>query len=186
MELFFSQKIPPFDRVVLVESGPRRLFDSLAGDLYKIHGEDIRVDLVTCFSGLPEGFRETNGQVYRVRDYPGWEGAKRLAAALRANQPTVLGIICAGVPVMSKWKWMLAATLPAKLFVLNENGDYFWVDYSQWRTIVHFFAFRAGLSGANSVLLPLRMLAYPFGMSLLAGYALWMHGRRWLRLRFGG
>lgn len=182
MDLFFSQRIPNLDRVVLVESGPRRLYDGFIGDLYKIHGEHIRIDLVTCFSGLPEGFRESNGKVYRVRDYPGWDGAKRLATELRAWGPTVLGIICAGVPVMSKWKWMLAAALQSKLFVLNENGDYFWVDYSNAKTIWHFAAYRAGLTGSNSVLLPLRMLAYPFGMAFLAGYALWVHGKRWVRL----
>jgi hypothetical protein len=186
LDLFFSKRIPHLDRVVLVESGPRRLFDGFVGDLYRIHGEHIRVDLVTCFGGTPEGFREANGKVYRVRDYPGWEGAKRMALELRASGPTVLGIICAGVPVMMKWKWMLALALRSKVFILNENQDYFWVDYSQWKTIWHFAAFRAGLTGANSVLLPVRLLLYPFGMGLLAGYALWMHGRRWMRLRMGG
>lgn len=186
MRFFFSKRIPEYSRVVLVESGPRRLLDGMVADLYRIHGEHIQVDLVTCFAGLPEGFRESNGRVYRVRDYPGWDGAKRLANELRRAQPTVLGILCAGVPVMSKWKWMLTAALPAKVFVLNENGDYFWLEYTQWRTMLHFLAFRAGMTGANSVLLPVRLLLYPFGMSLLAGYALWMHGRRWWRLKTGG
>ena len=29
---------------------------------------------------------------------------------------------------MAKWKWALALRLPAKVFVINENGDYFWLD----------------------------------------------------------
>ncbi len=186
MDLFFSQRIPNFHRVVLVESGPRRLFDGFVGDLYQIHGEHIRIDLVTCFSGLPDGFRPENGRVLRVQDYPGWDGAQRLARECRSWGPEVVGIICAGVPVMSKWKWLLAAALRSKVFILNENGDYFWLDYSNWKTIWHFFAFRAGMTGANSVLLPVRLLLYPLGIAALAAYAAWMHGRRWLRLNFGG
>ena len=186
MDLFFSQRIPHLNRVVLVESGPRRLFDGFVGDLYKIHGEDIRIDLVTCYAGLPDGYRPQQGKVFRVQDYRGWDGARQLATDCRSWGPTTLGIICAGLPVMSKWKWLLAVALRAKVFVLNENGDYFWIDYSNWKTIGHFMAFRAGMTGANSVLLPLRLVAYPFGMSMLAGYAAWMHGRRWLRLKLRG
>ncbi|MCX6614053.1 MAG: hypothetical protein NTW74_24825, partial [Acidobacteria bacterium] len=111
----------------------------------------------------------------------GWDGAKRLAVELRSKSPTVLGIICAGVPIMAKWKWLLFAALRSKVFVMNENGDYFWVDYSNSKLILHFMAFRAGMSGDNSIWLPLRMLVYPFGMAYFAAYAAWLHGRKWIR-----
>jgi hypothetical protein len=181
LDLFFSRRIPNLDRVVLVESGPRPLFDGFVGRLYDIHGQHIRVDLVTCYSGQPQGFRESNGAILRVQDYRGWEGAKRMAAELRERQPTVLGIICSGVPVMAKWKWLLFAALRSKVFVMNENGDYFWVDYSNWKLILHFMAFRAGMSGDHGIWLPLRMLVFPFGMAYFAAYAVWLHGRRRLR-----
>lgn len=181
MDLFFSRRIPEFTNLVLVESGPRDLFDEYIGHLYKQHGQDIRIDLVTCYAGQPAGFRESNGKVYRVQDYRGWEGARRLAQELRAQQPTVLGIICAGVPVMAKWKWHLAAVLKAKVFVMNENGDYFYVDYSNWNVMLHFMAFRAGMSGEGGVWMPLRMLVFPFGMAFFGAYAAWLHGRRWIR-----
>lgn len=168
-------------RVVLVESGPRPLYDGFVGDLYEIHGQHIQVDLVTCYTGHPQGFRVEQGRIWRVQDYRGWDGAKRLAREVRERKPTVVGILCAGVPVMAKWKWMLAAALEAKLFVMNENGDYFWVDYSNWKLILHFMAVRAGMSGDNGIWLPLRMLVFPFGLAFLAAYAAWMHTRRWMR-----
>ena len=167
--------------MVLVESGPRPLYDGFVGNLYGLHGQLAEIDLVTCYTGHPQGFREDQGKVYRIQDYRGWEGAKRLAAELRAKNPSTLGIICAGVPVMAKWKWLLLAALPAKVFVMNENGDYFWVDYSNWKLILHFMAVRAGMSGDNGIWLPLRMLVFPFGMAYFAAYAAWMHGRRWMR-----
>lgn len=181
MKLFFRTRIPDHDYLVLVESGPRHLLENLIPKLYREHGEGIRIDLVTCYAGLPAGFRPEQGRVYRTQDFRGWEGAKKVAKDLAYQRAPVLGIICAGVPVMSKWKWLLAATMPSKLFVLNENGDYFWVDYSNWRLILHFMAFRAGMTEDNSVLLPLRALLYPFGMLYLALYAVGMHARRWSR-----
>ena len=181
MDLFFSRRIPHLTNVVLVESGPRPLYDDFDGSLYEIHGQNIRIDLVTCYAGRPRGFREANGAIYRVQDYRGWDGAKRLALELRKGCPSTLGIICAGVPVMGKWKWLLLAALKSKVFVMNENGDYFWIDYSNWNTILHFMAFRAGMSGDNSIWLPLRVLAFPFGIAYFAAYAAWLHGRRWMR-----
>ena len=47
---------------------------------------------------------------------------------------------------MTKWKWALALRLPVKVLVVNENGDFFWFDRANWRTIRHFVLFRAGLS----------------------------------------
>src|SRR5206468_10469806 len=93
-----------------------------------------------------------------------------------------IGIICSGEPVMTKWKWMLAARIPAKLFVLNENGDYFWVQWSEWKTIRHFILFRAGLSGAGAVTTIARLVLFPFMLMYLIGYAAAVHTRRRLRL----
>ena len=92
----------------------------------------------------------TRGDVFQVADYQGKEGRARLYAELRARGYAAIGIICADQPIMTKWKWALAAQIPAKLFVVNENGDFFWVDYTNWRIIVHFFLFRAGLTGAEA------------------------------------
>ena len=68
---------------------------------------------------------------------------------------------------MTKWKWALAAQVPAKLFVVNENGDFFWVDYTNWRIIVHFFLFRAGLTGAEAVPTLTRLALFPFTLLFL-------------------
>jgi hypothetical protein len=79
---------------------------------------------------------------------------------------------------MTKWKWMVAAQVPAKLFVLNENGDYFWVDYTNWKLILHFFTFRAGLTGSGAVMTPVRLLLLPFTFLYLLAFAAWVNLRR--------
>jgi len=168
--------------VLLVESGSRYVFDNLLPGLYEIY-PNMRLDLVTCYAGLPEGFREDRGQVYRVTDYPGREGRKRLYAELARKNYTAGGIICSGEPIMTKWKWMLVARIPAKFHVFNENGDYFWLDYTQWSTIKHFILFRAGLAGAGAVRLLATLAAFPLTLLYLLIFAGWTHLRRDLRLR---
>lgn len=175
---FLSRSIPPFERVLLVESGARDLFEKLLPRIYEEHGDAIAVDLVTCYVGVPDGFRENQGAVYRVWDHPGGAGAKQLLRALRAKHYSILGIICSGEPIMTKWKWLLAAGIPAKVFILNENGDYFWLDRSNWRVVVHFIAYRTGLSGAGAVRTIARLLLFPFGVLYLILFAAVYHLRR--------
>lgn len=166
------------ERIVLVESGSRYLYDNLLPVLYRNGGPDVRVDLVTCYAGLPAGFLESQGHVYRIADYQGRAGRRNLFRVLASNQYTVLGMICSGEPIMTKWKWALAANVPAKVFILNENGDYFWLDRANWRTAMHFLAFRSGLSGAGAVTSLARIVVFPFTLLYLLLFAAIVHIRR--------
>lgn len=179
MKYFFSKRGPVLDRMVLVESGPREIYEKLLPLLYP-HCPSI--DLVTCFGGAPSSFQFERGQVYQVADYQGKEGRARLYAELRSRPYAGIGIICADLPIMTKWKWALAAQAPAKLFVVNENGDYFWADYSNWRIILHFLLFRAGLSGAETVPTLTRLALFPFTLTFLLIYAGTVHLRRQFRI----
>ena len=162
----------------MVESGPRQLFNRLIAGLYQTYGDQLAIDLVTCYAGVPENFR---GTVYRVTDYAGPAGRKRLYAELGAAQYPIVGIICSGVPIMTKWKWVLAARLPAKVFVLNENADYFWLDWAHWRVMAHFALFRAGLTGTVAIPTIARLLFFPVTLTYLLLYAGAVHLRRKIR-----
>jgi len=91
-------------------------------------------------------------------------------------------MICSAEPVMTKWKWWLAARMPAKFFILNENGDYFWFDWERRKTIRRFAAYRAGLSGAAAVPAILRFLLFPLTLAYLILYACTVHLRRRIRM----
>lgn len=180
MRYFFRRRIPPFERVVFVESGNRGLSDDLLPGLYELYPR-MELDLVTCYAGEPASFRPERGQVFRVNAFPGSAGRAKLYAELAARRYTVGGMICSGEPIMTKWKWVLAARIPAKFFILNENGDYFWFDWSQWSTIKHFILFRAGLAGAGAVRVLATLAAFPLTLLYLLGFAAWIHGRARLR-----
>ena len=184
MRGFLTRRTPLFTRVLLIESGSRALYETLIPGLYKTHGDDIRIDLVTCYGGVPEGLLTESGKVYRVTDYPGRAGRKRLYRELQANRYLVAGMICSAEPIMTKWKWALALRLPAKVFVLNENGDYFWLDWAHWTVIRHFVAYRAGLTGAGAVRTLARLLLFPLTLLYLLLYAAVVHLRRHVRLMF--
>ncbi len=164
--------------MLVVESGSRSVLGKFLEGLNALFGDPLTVDVVTCYAGEPAGFQADRAKIYRVSDYPDRAARARLYRELRDNGYDVIGILCTAEPIMTKWKWALAFQVPAKLFILNENGDWFWFDYSQWRIMVHFVAFRAGLTGMNALLTPLRILVFPLTLSYLLLYAAWVHLKR--------
>jgi hypothetical protein len=180
MRFFLSKRLPPFDRVLLVESGSRQLFEDLLRGLYDVH-PNMRGDLVTCYAGVPEHYQTDRGNVYRVNEYRDSGARRAFYSELAANQYDVMVIICAAQPIMTKWKWMLAARLRTKVLILNENGDYFYFDRGQLNTIRQFILFRAGMSGAGAVRTLARLIAFPFALLYLILFAATVHLRRKLR-----
>jgi hypothetical protein len=179
---FLTRRLPdPPSAILLVESGSRYLLESTIAGLRATWGEEVFIDLVTCYPGLPEGFAAHNTRVYRVSDYRGGEGRGRLFRELAANRYNIMGVICSGEPIMTKWKWALVARLPAKIFVLNENGDYFWIDRGHIDPIRRFILFRAGLAGAGAVRTILRLCCFPLTLLYLLLYAAAVHTGRALR-----
>ncbi len=179
MRDFFTRRTPPFTRVLLIESGSRRLFDALIPGLYDLYGDQLQLDLLTCYAGVPKGFRD--GTVFNVNDYRGSAARKRLYSELAAREYQIAGIICAAEPIMTKWKWVLAARLRAKVFALNENCDYFWLDYSHSGTMFNFALYRMGLTGASAIPTIARLLFFPVMLAYLILYAGFVHLRRKLR-----
>jgi hypothetical protein len=75
----------------------------------------------------------------------------------------------------------LAWQIPAKVFIVNENADYFWLDLAHFRQIRRFVLFRAGLAGAGAVRTLARAIAFPFTLFYLLLYASVVHARRAFR-----
>jgi hypothetical protein len=173
---FFRLGFPRMTRMLLVESGSRHLLGNLLPLLRQSYG-DFPIDLVTCYPGLPSGF-PPDTVVYRVSDYRGRAARRALYRGLASNGYSATGIICSAEPIMTWWKWAVALRVPGKLFVLNENGDYFWFDRSNWRTIRYFVLFRSGLAGAGAVRTLARVILFPLTLLYLLLYATAAHCAR--------
>ena len=141
-------------------------------------GENVEMDLVTCYAGEPAGFR---GRVFNVNDYGGATGREALWADLAQRNYSAAGVVCAAVPIMTKWKWWLAYKVPAKIFIINENADYFWMDRTHLRQLRKFVTHRLGISGAAAVPALLRLAVFPLTLAYLLLYAGTVHLRRKLR-----
>ena len=169
---FLRRRVPEISRILLVESGSRRITENVIPRIHSQFGEGVPIDLVTCFEGSPAGC----ARIYNVNDYRGRRAV--LTHELRAARYPVAGIVCSGERILSKWKWGLAAALPAKFLVINENADYFWLDRGHWANIRLFIKYRAGFADAGIVRMFGRVIAYPFTFAYLLLYAAAVHLRR--------
>lgn len=182
MRYVLSSKEPAGGRLLLIESGSRSLAESMVPHLDAWPKRYV-VDLVTCYAGLPSGFAPET-EVFRVADYGKPELRAQLLNELRSRDYACIGLICSGEPIMTKWKWMLALRIPAKVFVINENGDYFWLNRENFPIVRQFALVRAGLYGSDSVRTITRILIFPFTLAFLLLYAFIAHSRRYLRRAF--
>lgn len=178
---FLSRRLPEPRAILLVESGSRNLLEGLIPNLRATWGADIPIDLVSCYPTLPRGFAPETTRLYKVAEHRGRDGRRRLYRALAANRYSLMGIVCSAEPLMTKWKWALALRIPAKVFVINENGDYFWLDRAHFKPLREFVLYRSGLAGAGAVRTLARLVSFPFTLTYLLLYATAIHARRSLR-----
>ena len=172
---------PPVRAILLIESGSRHILEQVLPSLRATWGEEIFIDLVTCYAGLPQGFRAETTRIYRVADYQGRALRRQLYRQLGQNQYALAGVICSGEPIMTKWKWAVASHVPAKVFIINENADYFWFDRHHWSVLRKFVLYRSGLAGAGAVRTLVELACFPFTLLYLLLYATAVHTRRALR-----
>ncbi len=181
MRYVLSGRQPDPSAILLVESGSREILERLVPHLRSRWGPQIPIDLFTCYAALPRGFEPQNTRVFRAGDFRTREQRTAALRLLKANRYTWVGIICSGEPVLTKWKWALAFGLRAKVFIVNENADYLWLDRLHvpliWRLAIE----RAGLAGAGAARTLARAFAFPFTLAYLLVYAAAVHGRRAVR-----
>lgn len=182
MRYLLSRREPAGTRILLIESGSRSLAEGILPWLRSGWAEAYSIDLVTCYSGLPAGLPpETD--VFRVTDYGSPELRRRLIGELRSRDYAFTGMICSAESIMTRWKWLIALRIPAKVFIINENGDYFWLNRENLSTVREFALVRAGLSGAGATRTLARLLLFPFTILYLLLYAFIAHTRRAIRVR---
>ena len=181
MRFLLSRRQPAGARILFIESGSRSLAEGVLPLLVSDWAGNYTIDLITCYSGLPAGLPpETD--VFRVTDYGSPDLRRELVEKLRGRDYAYTGMICAAEPIMTKWKWLIALRVPAKVFIVNENGDYFWLHRENFAIIREFALVRAGLHGAGAIRTLGRLLLFPFTVLYLLLYAFSAHARRAIRV----
>ena len=168
------------DRVLFIESGSRALSERFLTHLYTSHPAQ-RVDVLTCYAGEPSSFDPSRGSVISIHSASGFRGRRQLITGLARNGYSVVGILCSGEPIMTRWKWAVALQVPAKLLIVNENVDYFWFDRGNLGSMRAMLKHRFGVHTVSSPQLVISAMLFPFVFLYLLAYAGWIHTRRLLR-----
>ncbi|MBV9265114.1 MAG: hypothetical protein JO061_02985 [Acidobacteriaceae bacterium] len=186
---FYARAQPNFSKVLLVESGPRDVCEQVLRLLYT-QKTPAQLDLLTCYPTPPAAFLPHCGTVYSVHDRAVRENRSRFIAKLASAGYGVLAIVCAGSPVLQKWKWALALRSPARIVIFNEYMGYFSVDIWNLRSAEKMLAKRLNpFEGKDwdlheALLAAAATLAVaPFTLAYLAIYSARTHLRRRARLK---
>jgi hypothetical protein len=178
MKGFFNGAVPPAHNILLIESGSQNIFERALQGIRQAFPE-ARLHLVTCWPDMPPG---PFASLYRVHDYPSRGDKLRLLRSFRRNPADVLVIVCSKEPVMYAWKMLALLLVPAKTLIVNENGDFFWLDWLNRRTLRRFLQSRWIIIRKEFLLTVLRALVFPFTILYLLLNAAFLYVRRWRRL----
>jgi hypothetical protein len=180
--LFCSRWSPKLDRVLVIESGARAASERFLARLY-VQEPARKVDLLTCYASPPAAFDAARGEVFYTQKARGSRARMELMRTFRDAEYSAICMLCTGDDIMTKWKWAMVLRLPAKVMIVNESADTFWLDRGHLRELRGMARDRIG----GAWLIPLRIagqaITLPFTICILAGFAAVVHGRRLWRLR---
>lgn len=178
MKGFFQDAVPAARDILLIESGSQHIFRFGLESIRRSFPE-ARLHLLTCWSDPPPG---PLSSIYQVRDYASRGDKLRLLRYFRRHPADVLAVLCSKEPVMYSWKMLALMMIPAKPLIINENGDFFWLDWHNRRTLRLFLQSRWGIFSREALRTLLLAMAFPFTILFLLANAAWLFARRWRRL----
>jgi hypothetical protein len=141
------------------------------------------VDVLTCYNSAPASFDAARGHVFYTHDAKGSAARNQLLKEFASSGYSALCVLCTGDDIMTKWKWIAALRVPAKVLIVNENADSFWLDRGHYRDLGHMADERLGLSRLELLRFVYQIVAFPFTLLILIAFAAWVHTRRLLRKR---
>ena len=180
MKFFLTGRAPAADRILLVESGSRHVLErAIAGMERGFPGAHL--ELCTCFPGLPAAATPFD-RVWRVTEAPSLGAKLRMACEIAGTRPPIAALLVSGEPIMFNWKAVLLFLLPSKILLVNENGDFFWLDRPNLGTLRQFLGARLGMNGEGMLRGVCRFVAFPFVFVFLLLFAAASYSLRWSRL----
>jgi hypothetical protein len=176
---FLSRFTPPLLRILIVESGPRETTEKLLHYFYEVP-KSQQVDVLTCYGSSPKTFDAERGTCYSIHD-PAFQGNRSgLIRHLGQTKYSAVAALCTGSAVMNKWKWAIAARIPAKVLIVNEHAGFYSLDLGHLKNIGNTLS-EHFLPEASTLGVIGELLIAPFTISYLFLYAALIHLRRLLR-----
>ena len=132
MKWFLRKDTPPIQRLLLVESGPRKAAQRLVPYLRSNICGDVPIDLFTYLPDDPPGLG-TGSRTWRTYDARSYSERWKMLLGLRKEGHAAAAVLCADSPLLAVWKLVLIGSLPAKILLVDETEGSFWLDRSHWR-----------------------------------------------------
>lgn len=180
MKWFWRRGAPPIQRLLLVESGPRADAQRLVPYLRSAVCGDAPIDLFTCLPSEPTGLGE-GSRAWRSYDAQNYGERWKMLLELRKEKHTAVAILCGDSPVLAGWKLVMTVLLPAKIFFVDEVEGSFWLDREHWRKAWQLGILRSGIRSPEFAHRLMQIVAFPFHIWVLLGFAAKVHIGRVMR-----
>jgi hypothetical protein len=178
MKDFFGRKFPSGGDVLIIESGSPHITDRAVIGLHRMF-PNSPLHLATCW---PNRAGRDFAQVFAVGEYAGRSEKVGLLGSFRRHGYSVLALLCSGEPIMNLWRTLALLLVPAKVIIINENGDFFWLSWENRTMLRSFLSARWGVNLRHGLKIVLLALAFPFTVLFLMLTALYYYLRRWRNL----
>jgi hypothetical protein len=165
---------------LVIESGSRLAASQFLNELYGLP-ENEQVDVLTCYATPPDSFDDVRGRVLFTHQAQGGSARTELFRMLAKSQYSAVCVLCTGDSIMTKWKWMTALRVPAKVLIVNETADSFWLDRGHLRNVRDMLIERSGAREMTPLRSLGQILAFPAVLTILLTFAAYMKTRRILR-----
>lgn len=180
MRWFLRKKVPPIERMLLIESGPRSDALDLIPQLRASVCGAAPLDLFTCLPDDPDGlgasarrWRSFNAATHTER----W----RMLLELRRQRHAAATVLCSNSPLLALWKVALVLLLPAKILVVDKEQGQFWLDIAHWRQAARLAVSRSGVRNPEFLRAVANVAFLPIGLCILLAFAAKVHLAKLMR-----
>ena len=180
MRWFLRKKVPPIERMLLIESGPRSEVVALIPQLRASVCGAAPMDLFTCLPDDPQGlgaaarrWRSFNAATHSER----WQ----MLLELRRQRHTAATVLCSNGPLLAFWKVALVLLLPAKILVVDKEQGQFWLDVAHWRQTARLAVSRSGVRNPEFLRAVANIAYLPIGLCILLAFAAKVHLAKLMR-----
>ncbi len=180
MRWFLRKKVPPIERMLLIESGPRSDALELIPQLRASVCGAAPLDLFTCLPDDPDGlgasarrWRSFNAATHTER----W----RMLLELRRQRHAAATVLCSNSPLLALWKVALILLLPAKILVVDKEQGHFWLDIAHWRQAARLAVSRSDVRNPEFLRAVANVAFLPIGLCILLAFAAKVHLAKFMR-----
>ena len=180
MRWFLRKTVPPIERMLLIESGPRSDAISAIPQLRASVCGAAPLDLFSCLPDDPDGL---GGSARSWRSFHAASTSERwqLLLELRRQRHPAAAVLCSNSPLLALWKVVLVLLLPSKILVVDKDQGQYWLDIGHLRQVARLAVSRSGVRNPEFLRLLANLAFLPVALCILLTFAAKVHLAKLMR-----